>query len=60
MNVRIVPRGAPKRTDLYSVPRTVRSDGETLILITAGGVIQRLPLKSVAEILLDDDPGGGF
>lgn len=64
MNVRLIPRDAPKRTDLYGGIDVVHSDGTMLKLIggsQVGGerwfeevhILQR----HVAEILLDDEPG---
>lgn len=65
MNVRIVPRGQPARTDLYGAVVRVISDGSFLYMSqlltppnTRGGT--KLPLRDVAEILIDDDPGGGW
>ncbi len=70
MNVRITPRGEPNRTDLYGGIERIRSDGTTLDLqerLTRGGQAKtldasedghnRLPLRDVAEIALDEDPG---
>lgn len=61
MNVRIVPRGHPNRTDLYSTPMPLlvdcaRDDTDVLTLwIMTRGRIVALPLSEVAEILLDDE-----
>lgn len=68
MNVRIVPRGFPNRTDLYGGIVEIRSDGYTLYLgawVSVSDSVRpmvwvQLPIRGVAEILLDDDPGGGF
>lgn len=68
MNVRIVPSGEPLRTDLYGGIVEVRSDGDTLYLgayVSVSDFIRpmvwvQVPMDRVAEILLDDDPGGGF
>lgn len=58
MNVRIRPRSAPSRTDLYGGVVAVYSNGATLILsLPEKGCSVRVPLKAVAEILLDDEPG---
>lgn len=58
MNVRIVPRGWPDRTDLYSgiPPKGVLvSHGVLTLLSYSGTVVTRLPMHTVAEILLDED-----
>lgn len=68
MNVRIVPRSYPHRTDLYGGIVAVRSNGDTLFLgsrVAVSDTVRpmlwvQLPIRDVAEILLDDDPGGGF
>lgn len=58
MNVRIVPRGQPQRTDLYSAANEplVVWDGQ-LIIPLHDGPVEVLQLKDVAEIWLDDEPG---
>lgn len=59
MNVRITPRGAPQRTDLYSSIVRVSSDGRLLKL--EGDPTRRtysdawFTLEEVAEIALDED-----
>ena len=58
MNVCITPRRTPSRTDLYPGVQTVRADGAWLWLHSRYGV-HRLPIAAVAEIALDDEPGGG-
>lgn len=67
MNVRIVPRGHPERTLLYAgVTAPIVSDGEHVRFAVDEAVFRIqlrdvvLPLREVAEILLDEDPGGGF
>jgi hypothetical protein len=65
MNVRITPRSDPQRTLLWGNITRVLSDGMVLFLISevhpSGGISGvNWPLKAVAEIALDDDPGGGF
>jgi len=62
MNVRITPRGAPQRTDLYGGIVRVVSDGQHLVLVRRVGMIDEaieiaLPSLRVAVIALDDDPG---
>lgn len=67
MNVRIVPRDHPERTLLFAGVVRVYSTGDVLVLasrpcggdppIVPGATV---PLRTVAEILLDEDPGGGF
>lgn len=57
MNARITPRRMPHRTDLYAGVLAILSDGDTLWLATRHGYYW-LALGSVAEITLDDDPGG--
>ena len=62
MNVRITPHGAPHRTDLYGGVRRVYSDGDRLFL---GFLYVRsprrpmvvLPMRTVARIALDEEPG---
>jgi len=62
MNVRITPRAAPQRTDLYSGIVRIVSDGRQLDLVRRVETIDvigiSLPLSTVAEIVLDDEPGG--
>lgn len=65
MNVRITPRGEPQRTDLYAGIETVRAEGDHLRLRQADVSWHKpriffVPLCDVAELALDDDPGGGF
>lgn len=63
MNVRIVPRHAPNRTDLYGGIGTLKTDptGEWLVFFRLRfRSAFRLPMKDVAEILLDDEPGDFF
>ena len=70
MNVRITPRGEPHRTDLYGGIERIRCDGTTILLqerLTRGGQAKQLagsedgiiplPLRDVAAIALDEDPG---
>jgi hypothetical protein len=60
MNVRIVPRRRPTRTLLYGGVDRVESDGERLFLRRMTAEPKwwaELPLKAVAEILVDDLPG---
>lgn len=68
MNVRITPRVAPFRTDLYGGVRYAFSTGEVLYLghlpvveITADGherlTVTALAMGAIAEIALDDEPG---
>ncbi len=63
MTVRIMPRGHPKRTDLYaSVASVTCYDGVTLWLHPTNfmgepGNWIGIPLSEVSEILLDEDPG---
>jgi hypothetical protein len=56
VNVRITPRGTPNRTNLYGGIETVRSDGTWLVLYRTHGPVV-LPMRQVAEIALDDEPG---
>jgi len=65
MNVRITPRDAPQRTDLYGGIARIVSDGQQLSLLRPIGAVAdaigiSLPLHTVAEIALDDDPGDVF
>lgn len=64
MTVRIVPRHAPNRTELYSgVVPPLTSDGESLHLPIRDGELWagvRIKLVDIAEILLDHDPGDIF
>jgi hypothetical protein len=62
MNVRITPRDAPQRTDLFGGVEKVLADEGFLILIERGhpGYPLTLPLKNVAEIELDEEPGDFF
>ncbi len=56
MNVRIVPRGQPQRTDLYSGVGKVLSNGKEWLLITPfGHPIMSCGFGEVAELLLDDE-----
>ncbi len=58
MNVRIVPRGQPQRTDTYTGINDIVCDGDALQLLErkdSGYVDHRIPLSSVAEILLDEE-----
>lgn len=58
MNVRIVPRGWPNRTDTYTGIVFVYSDGEGLSLHEHGPHAlpsHILPLAQVAEIQMDDE-----
>jgi len=61
MNVRITPRGWPHRTEVYGGIVRVLSDGATLVLVAERPqpfhTIAQLPLKTVAEIALDEDGG---
>lgn len=66
MNVRIVPREFPRRTDLYGGIGVAVSDGRTLRLyeLNRDGTEAefcvepiRIPLSSIAEILTDNEPG---
>lgn len=57
MTVRLTPRAEPNRTDLYDGVDRVVSDGTHLLLSSARWSIW-MPLRSVAEIALDEDPGG--
>jgi len=59
MNVRITPRDKPQKTLLYGGVRLIYSTGEKLELWQMPGVTA-LPLSTVAEIALDDDPGDIF
>lgn len=67
MNVRIVPRGHPERTLLFGgAIAPIVSDGARLTFEVDNVVFSLafrevvIPLRDVAEILLDEDPGGGF
>lgn len=66
MNVRLTPRDAPRRTDLYGGIVRVYSDGTTLWLAksTAEGrprwMVTSVPLVAVAELALDEDGGDLF
>jgi len=58
MNVRITPRGAPQRTDLYSGIDKVLADQGFLALYERAHPDAwplTLPLRDVAEIALDED-----
>jgi hypothetical protein len=60
MNVRIVPRRAPNRTLLYGGVDRVESDGERLFVrrtVREPKWWAELPLRAVAEILIDEHPG---
>jgi hypothetical protein len=60
VNVRITPRSQPERTDLYGGIKQVRADAGFLILIERANPDSypiAIPLKAVAEIALDEDPG---
>lgn len=60
MNVRISPRGAPQRTDLYGGVARVSADGESLRLWRSAVDVTVLELRRVAAIALDDEPGDFF
>jgi hypothetical protein len=63
MNVRITPRDAPHRTEIYSGVQMVQSDGEILVMLVDISRARThrheiaIPLSVVAAIALDDDPG---
>ncbi len=58
MNVRITPRENRQRTDLYSGIWAVRSMGALLYLYHHDSLdVDVLPMSTVAEIQLDDEPG---
>ena len=63
MNVRITPRGAPQRTEIYSGVQMVQSDGNDLVMLVDVSRAKTLrhqitiPLAGVAVIALDDDAG---
>ncbi len=63
MNVRITPRGEPQRTDLYSGIGKVLADQGFLALYRRAhpdAWPRTLPLREVAEIALDEEPGDLF
>lgn len=65
MNVRITPRGAPHRTDLYGGVRRIYSDGRQLFLGFVYTTSPRrptvvLPMYTIARIVLDEEPGDFF
>lgn len=63
MNVRITPRGAPQRSDLYSGISKVLADQGFLVLYERAHPYAwplTLPLRDVAEIALDEEPGDLF
>lgn len=60
MNVRITPRGAPNRTDLYGSIDRVWSNGFEVGLAQRANMLHTervifVPLPYVAEIALDED-----
>jgi hypothetical protein len=63
MNIRITPRDAPQRTEIYSGVQMVQSDGDDLIMLVDVSRVKTLrhkitiPLAGVAAIALDDDAG---
>ena len=63
MNVRITPRDAPRRTEIYSGVQMVQSDGTDLVMLVDASRAKALrhqitiPLAGVAAIALDDDTG---
>jgi len=63
MNIRITPRDAPQRTEIYSGVQMVRSDGDNLIMLLDISRARThrheiaVPLSGVAVIALDDDAG---
>lgn len=57
MNVRVVPRGQPQRTDTYTgIAPPVNCNGQFWFLYHwRGGEPQALKVEDVAEIALDDE-----
>lgn len=57
MNVRVVPRKWPKRTDLYGgVERVIARNRDFLLLLASNDSVL-IPFADVAEIFLDAEPG---
>lgn len=59
MNVRIVPRDHPERTLLFGGIERVLAHEGYLVLVEQNfpGYPFTLPMREVAELLLDDEPG---
>jgi len=56
MNVRLTPHGQPQRTDLYGGVSRIVSDGIRLTLVVPHAEVS-IPLRQVAELALDEEPG---